>query len=149
MWTTLRRNAPFAAVLALTAFAMPGCDDSVEPEPEPEVETLRLTIGTQTVSVNIDSGVITGGPVVIQRGNTNLLAVFLRADGTPDPLVTATTFRLEVTSSNNAVLTFTRSGPFTGTLNGLQAGTATVSFALFHLEENHNEWERSVSIQVQ
>jgi hypothetical protein len=144
------RRRTLLAMLFVSAFTVSACsDDPVEADPEPEVATLRLVIGTQTVSVNVASGVVTGGPVVIARGNTNVTATFLRADGSAEPLVTGTLFRLDGTSSNNAVLTYTSTGPFTGTLNGLQAGNGTVTFALFHLEEGHNEWSRAVSIQVQ
>ena len=144
------RRRTLLAMLFVSTFTVSACgDDGVEPEPEPEVATLRLVIGTQTVSVNVASGAVTGGPVIIARGNTNVTATFLRADGSAEPLVTGTLFRLDASSSNSAVVTYTSTGPFTGTLNGLQAGTGTVTFALFHLEEGHNEWSRGVSIQVQ
>ena len=149
MPATLRRTGLLAAFLVANMFAVSACSDSVEPEAEPDVATLRLTIGTQTVSVNVSSGAVTGGPIVIPRGSTVVAATFLRADGSAEPLVTATTFRLDVTSGNNAIVTFTRTGPFAGTVNGLQTGTGTVTFALFHLEEAHTEWSRAVSVQVQ
>ena len=143
------RRRTLLAVLFVSAFTVSACSDSTEPDPEPAVATLRLVIGTQTVSVNVASGAVTGGPVIIARGNTNVTATFLRADGSAEALVTGTLFRLDGTSSNSAVVTYTSTGAFTGTLNGVQAGTGTVTFALHHLEEGHNEWSRGVSIQVQ
>jgi hypothetical protein len=145
------RTLRIAALLLATGIPLAACDDDpVEAEPEPEVATLRLTVGTQVVTVNVESGTVTGGPITLPVGARTVQAEFLRADGTPDPIVTATAFRLDVTPTSTAVVTFARTSAFSGTLTGLQSGQSTpVAFALFHLEEQHNEFSRPVTVQVQ
>jgi hypothetical protein len=70
------------------------------------------------------------------------------ADGTPDPLVTDTEFELRVESANTSVVTFTPTGAFTGTLNGLTAGNTTMEFVLWHLEEDHDEFGEGYLVPV-
>lgn len=119
-----------AAVLSLAA-----CSSSTEPEEEPEVATMELTIGTTIVS-------FTGGctpsvsSVTIPTAGAALSARFLRANGTPDPLVTAAKYQLEVTPAAR----FVRSSAFAGTLTGGAPGQAQVSFALLHIEEQHEDF---------
>jgi hypothetical protein len=68
----------------------------------------------------------------------------------PEPLVTSTTFRLDVTPVNPAIVSFARTGAFAGTLTGAGSGQSTsVTFGLFHLEHGHEEFEWPVVIQVQ
>ena len=123
-------------------------DDTTEPDDEPEVATMRLVVGTQTVNVNASNGTVTGGPIVLALNTSVPVAVtFLRADGSTEPLVTATTFRMDATPAN-ANVTFTRTGPFAGTLRGTSAGASTIKFALFHLAERHNEFDFDVPVTV-
>ena len=140
-------GAVFVAVALGTA-----CDESTPPEEEPEVATLRLIVGpsagpNDTVSVNVATGVVTGGPITISA-NTAIEAEFLRDDGSPDPLVTDADFRLDVTPENTSFVTFTRASAFAGTLNKVAAGSTRIEFGLFHLEEQHHEFERFVDITV-
>lgn len=141
-----RRGLMLAAVVALAACSN---EDSTAPDNEPEVATIVLTVGTQTVTWNRASGAVTGGPILL-TANTNVpvTAVFLRASGAADPLVTASTFELRVTPANNNV-TFTRTGPFAGTLRGTAAGSTSATFALYHLAEAHSEYDFSAAITVQ
>src|SRR5688572_29773112 len=125
-------------------------DDPVDEGPEPDVATMRLVIGTQTINVNVNTGAVTGGPVVFAPNtNVSVTASFLRADGTPDPLVTSTNYGLDVVIPPLANLTFTRTSAFTGTLRGTANGTTPVQFGLLHLGPGHNEFERNVTITVQ
>ena len=129
-----------AMILALGFAAACDDDDPVEPDPEPETATIRLQIGTQTINMATSNGAITGGPVVITRATaTPLSATFLRADGTPDPVVQASTFELRIATVSGGV-TFSRTGAFAGTLTGPTAGAASVSVLLYHLSEQHEEY---------
>lgn len=137
MLTTLRRTFPLLpAMLVVTAVA---CSDSTEPEPEPEVATMLLIVGgTDTVSV-AENGAVTGGPITI-AASTTIAAVWLRADGSVDPIVDATTFALAVTVADTGVATFTRSSAFAGTLDKVAAGNTSATFALLHVEEGHEDF---------
>lgn len=145
----MRRTKWMAPVLALALMTGACGDDPVNEEPEPDVATMRLVVGTQTITVNANSGAVVGGPIVLPvNTNVTVTATFLRADGTADPLVTATTFDLDVTPALGNV-TFTRTGPFTGTLRGTVVGSTVVQFGLLHLAEGHNEFEYNVAVTVQ
>lgn len=138
---------PLAVAASLTLGA---CDDDpVEIEEEPDVQQLRIQVAAQTVMVNVLSGAVTGGPIRLTAGIPAAVSVqFLGANGTPDPLVTASDFRLDVTSSTPTV-TFARQSAFAGTLTGTQSGSVgTVKFSLFHLGEQHTELDREVAVQV-
>lgn len=132
-------RSSFLAVL-VAGLALGACgDDPAAPDDEPKVATMRLVVGAQTVNVS-EGGVVTGGPIVLATGvDVPVVATFLRANGSPDPLVTSATFRLDVQPGTSAV-TFTRTGPFAGTLRGAQSGTTQLSFSLFHLEEGHPDF---------
>ncbi|MGQ0560965.1 MAG: hypothetical protein ACT443_03720 [Gemmatimonadota bacterium] len=131
--------------MALLAAA---CGSTSEPEPEPEVAIMRLTVGAQTINVNAETGAVTGGPITLVANTTTpVSAVFLSANGQAEPLVTDATFRLDVRPAD-ATVTFTRTGPFAGTLRGTTATNTSAEFALFHLEEGHEEFEWPVSITV-
>jgi hypothetical protein len=144
------RTKWMAPVLAFAMITSACGSDPVNEEPEPDVATMRLVVGTQTISVNANNGAVTGGPIVL-AANTNVpvTATFLRADGLPDPLVTATTFDLDVVVPVGGGVTFTRTGAFAGTLRGTVAGSTTVRFGLLHLAEGHNEFEHNVAVTVQ
>jgi len=130
-------------VLALAAGA---CNESTDPEPEPEVATMRLTIGAQTINVNAETGAVTGGPITIGSGNTAVSVQWLKDDGSPEAIVTEADFELAVTSGNTAIVSFSRTGAFTGNLVGGTNGSTTLTFGLFHLGEGHEEFEWPVPV---
>jgi hypothetical protein len=144
-----KHHRSLVTVLLVAGAAIAACDDSTPPPaPEPEVATLRLVIGgTDTVSVDVATGVVTSGPITI-AATTTFMAEFLLANGQPEPLVTDAEFRLDVTPANPGVVTFSRTSAFAGTLNKVSAGATTINFALYHLEEMHNEFDRPVPITV-
>lgn len=129
LYTGARRLAPLLLATALPA----GCNDEAPP-PEPMVETVELTVGTQVVEVPS-----TGASITIS-GNTSVSARFLKADGTVETLVTADEFELRLESADTGVVTFTRSGPFAGTLNKVAAGQTTIEVILFHTIEQHEDF---------
>jgi hypothetical protein len=145
----MRRTTWMLPVLAFALITSACGDDPVNEEPEPDVATMRLVVGTQSITVNANSGAVVGGPIVLPvNTNVGVTATFLRADGSPDPLVTATTFDLDVAPAVGNV-TFTRTGPFTGTLRGTVVGSTVVQFGLLHLAAGHNEFEYNVAVTVQ
>jgi len=133
-----RARAAALSLIALTALA--ACDDSPTDEGDPaeSVVAMRLTVGTQTITIN-ESGTVTGGPIVLPRGNTVISAVFLDAGNAIVAGLDAE-FRLEVTTDNAGIATFTRLGTFNGTLTGVAVGQTTLRFALFHVEEDHEDF---------
>lgn len=149
----LRNSVLARSLVALTVgLLVASCGDSTGPEEEehePEVATMRLTVGSQTINVAED-GTVTGGPIVIPVGNTTISAQFLLASGQPEPLVTADVFQLNVDSDNTGVAGFTRTAAFGGSLVGTAAGSTILRFALFHIEEGHEDFGPfPVSVTVQ
>jgi hypothetical protein len=133
--TFLQRRAFVAAAAFMLAVA---CDDDPG-EAEPEVATLRIIIGTDTVEVD-EFGNVTGGPISIPTGATSLTAEWLRADGSPEPLVDDAEFDLQGVPANTGVVTFSSATVFTGTLTGVASGSTTIDFALFHTAEQHEDF---------
>jgi hypothetical protein len=139
MMTNLRRRTLSTAFLLAIAPALAACDSSTEPEEEPEVVAVRLTVGTQIVTV-ADNGVVTGGPIAIGVGATAISAVFLNAAGEPDDHVSADEFELLVVPGSTGVVTFARTSAFAGTLTGVAVGNTSIEVALFHIEEQHEDF---------
>lgn len=145
MWyrTFLRPAVTVAASLVL-AMGVAACGGDDEDD-EPDVATMRITIG-QTVVDFPGTCTPSVATVTIPQAGASVSASFLRGDGSPDPVVTADKFELKVEPAAR----FTRATAFTGTLSGGAPGTASVSFALFHKEEQHEDFGPcSVNIRVQ
>ena len=131
------RSARRAALVAVAALALGACSED-EHDHEAEVDFMRVTVGAQQVMVN-STGAVTGGPISITSGAaTNVTVAFLDAAMADALAEHADDYQANVTTP--AGITFTRTGPFTGTLTGTVAGTVNVSFTLFHLEENHEDF---------
>ena len=135
-----------AALMLLPVMA--ACSEDNGPidnaDPGDDVAMIRLTIGQATVDVT--AGGASRG-VDVPRGATAIDAAFLNANGNPVTFPASSTFAIEVTSSNTGRLTFTRTGPFSGTLNGIQTGAATISVSLVH--GSHIDFQpRTVNINV-
>jgi hypothetical protein len=136
MWyrTFIRPTLAVAAVAALTVVAA-GCGGDDHDDDEPEFATMRITIGGTVVDF---AGTCTPSvaQVTIPAAGAQVSASFLRADNSPDPVVTADKFELRVGPASR----FTRTGAFTGTLSGGAAGAAQVTFSLFHKVEQHEDF---------
>lgn len=138
----VRSGMSYAAMMA-TAFVVACGSD--EEEGEPEVETMRLVFGATTVNVNAACQA-TPATVTIPTGGATVTASFLRADGSPEPLVTDAEFELRVEPAAR----FTRSSAFAGNITGGAAGSAQLSFELFHKVEQHEDFGPcSVTVTVQ
>jgi|SRR5688572_9258656 hypothetical protein len=135
-----------AALMLLPAMA--ACSDDSDPidsdDPAESIVMVRLNIGGQTVEIT-EAGA--NRAVDVPRGATSLDATFFNAAGNPVTLSSTSTYALDVVSSNTGRLTFTRTGPFSGTLNGLQTGSATIAVKILH--GSHEDFgPRNVTINV-
>lgn len=135
-----------AALMLLPAMA--ACTDDSDPiardDPAEDIVMIRLNIGGQIVDIT-EAGA--NRSVDVPRGATTLDASFLNANGNPVTLSSTSTYALGVVSSNTSRLTFTRTGPFAGTLNGLQTGAATIAVSIIH--GSHDDFSpRNVTINV-
>lgn len=137
--TAIRRTLRLTALsLALTATA--ACDRDELPEPEPEIARVVFSINGSSFTVN-DAGVVTNGSTSIRVGAHQITAVAYDDRGVVIDEVANGIFELRGTSTNTAILEFTKGNAMlTGTLRAKAAGSAAVSFGLWHLEENHEDW---------
>ena len=137
-----RRAAATLATLAALALAA-GCgEEDITGEDEPDVDRMELSVGTSVVTVSA-SGQVTGGPLVVPRGTSTVTARFLRQDGTPDPQVTTSEFRLSASTLPSGATFTATPGTFAGTLSMptiLGGQTVSVGFALFHVGEGHEDF---------
>ena len=106
-------------------------------------------------SITIDQDGVPSGTLTIGN-NAVVTAQFLGANGQPDPVANEPgAFRLEVTYPNGnprgLVFTLSTSNSFSGTFTRQSASTTpmTVRFALFHIEEGHEDFVANVSVIVQ
>ena len=148
----LRRSARLAvAVLATTALA--SCDDDpVEPDDEPDVQTLTLTVGVSSITINGSTGAASGD-LVVPAGTSTVTAVWRRADGSVEDLITSDEFELRIVPTTPANLSWTPNGAFGGTLTttGLTSGQSTTAqVSLFHILEGHEDFgEFPITIRLQ
>jgi hypothetical protein len=113
-------------------------DDPIEPDPADLVVAIRLTIGTQTITIN-QAGTITGGPVTTTTAATSITGAFLDVAGQPVAVPTAE-FELRVIPDNSGRLTFTRNSAFAGNLTRVATGAASLSVSLYHTGEGHDDF---------
>lgn len=150
MFVTQRifRGLRFGALMLALSLSAAACDDGpTEADDEPEVESIRLTVGgTQTVTLTDNSQ---SGPVRIPANTAvPVTAEFLRANGTPDPLVNTQDFRLDVTPLGGGV-SFQRTAPFGGTIIATETGSRNVRVELFHIGEGHEELTTNLTLTVE
>ena len=146
------RSLALGLALSATVAACGDDDDEAAEEPNPANVTLTITGGAspQTLTWNVGNQAVTGGPIAIPAGQTRTITLTqaLRADGTPDPVVTTGTFRLDVLTENNVTFSRGSAGNFAGTLTAGAAGGGSVAFELYHLGENHREYGPSNEVTV-
>jgi hypothetical protein len=136
----LSRGVRFGAlILALAAAGACEDDPTQIGEEEPEVVAIRLVLGSDTVTLN-ENGTQSPATFTLPVGTTSVSAQFLRADGQPDPIVTAAEYQLNINPIAGSGVTFTRSNPFTGTLSTTSTGQKTAGVSLFHIEELHDDF---------
>jgi hypothetical protein len=144
LWKEVRRmmkifgstRGSAVAVLASLALGATACSED-DLGHELHVDLMRITVGAQQLTVN-SAGAVTGTVNIVQGVATNVTVEFLD-DAMADALAEhADDFQVQV--EPDAGITFTRSGPFAGTITGTDIGAISVSFALFHIEENHEDF---------
>jgi hypothetical protein len=146
-----RFRFPFTTPLLVAALALPfiaACDeDPVEPdEHAEELAEVRLTVGSQTLTIN-EGGA--QGDLTIPNGPSSVTATFLAGDGDAVTL-DGEEFEIRLNTQNAAIVTFTRTGPFAGTLTGVADGSAVVAVSVFHKEEGHDDFGPfNVNVTVQ
>lgn len=131
------RSVRRAAVLLVAALATTAClEDALEHEAE--VDFMRVTVDGTAVTVN-STGAITGGPISITSGTAASVTVeFLDADMNDAIADHADDYQADITTP--AGITFTRTGPFAGTLSSPTPATYNVQVSLFHIEESHTDF---------
>lgn len=134
----IRRLRPLVA-LATVTLALGACKDSTGLDDHGEdVHALRITLANGTAVTVGETGTVTG-TLTIPRGVTTPFTVtFLDDAGAVVTDLPANEFQASV--SPGAGITFVRTGAFTGTLQGAAAGTVSVRFGLFHIEESHDDF---------
>ena len=149
--TLVTRRAARLLTAAVSLTAVAACNDRAEPDDDPgeEVESMWLVVtqGTTNTTYTIaTSGTVTPSPLRVPAGQSTVTATFLRADGSVVSASDLADFRLELSPRSGSTLTFTRTGPFVGTLN-VTASNGTVipvTLCLFHAGENHcdfGDWQ--------
>jgi hypothetical protein len=115
---------------------------------DPQLSTMMLYFpGGDTVLVDIESGVVSSGPITM-FSDVDFSAEFFAGDGTPDSRVTEVRFRLDLVPANPAIVSFTRVTQFSGSLNKLGTGTTNIRFALYNLETMQNEFDLPVDVEI-
>lgn len=139
------RAAAGVAALAMVATA---CDDDpIGPDDEPDTTSIVLTIGTgataQVVTWTTANGSVAPININIPASQTRAVtAVFLRADGSVDPIINVTDFRLDFTATGGSGVTVAKTDNLAGTITtGATVGQSTTfTLGLVHIEEGHNEY---------
>ncbi len=151
----MRRLTPATLLLtsALLSGALAGCTSGTDnTEFEPDVQKLVITIHGQTGTADVSypatdaTNGFAGATAQVPSGLVNFEATFLKANGTREANVTPSDFEIRAASSVDGQplsggISFERSGPFTGTITGLEENqTVTVYFSLYHLSQSHSDF---------
>jgi hypothetical protein len=138
MFKTLRRRTAAMALALPLAVLLAGCgDDPVDPHDEELPHEMQLSIGGTVVTIT-DNGSYLPQPI-LSVGPHEVSVVFRDDEG--DVMdIHDDEYRLEITSDDTSVLTYSSSSAFTGTLTASTAGSATIRPQLFHIEEGHADF---------
>ena len=99
---------------------------------------MRIALANGTSVTVSETGTVTGTLTLSAGAATTVTVTFLDDAGAVVTDLPATEYQASV--SPNAGITFARTGAFTGTLQGTTAGTVTVRFGLFHIDEQHDDF---------
>jgi hypothetical protein len=137
-----------ALLLLVPTFSSCNDDDEVEEDPADAIEFVELTMGGVTLRLNLQGGVVSGGPLTVAVGAAlPITARFLDEDGND---INSTLGDFELRGTEPTRVTFASTGDFTGTITGVTAGAGNIKFALFHVIEQHEDWgPHDVAITVQ
>jgi hypothetical protein len=144
----LRFNAARVAALGLIAMvvAAGACRSATEPhDHEPDVHAVRLNFNNGAQIVTIVEGQV-GASVSLAPGTSaSVSAQWLDDDDHVIDDITGDEFELRILGLG---LSFTRTGPFAGTISGLVSGSTVVTVQLWHLVEAHDDFEVQLTIDV-
>jgi len=139
----------FPPVLALASLLAIGACDAGQTDPvatEPDVATMILNLNQDVDYTATANGFQLQTLTIDNLGFTINSAEFLKPDGSPETVINIEDFRLGVAGDANggplpSGVTFTRSGPFAGSVAGIQEGqTILVYFTLSHTELEHEDF---------
>lgn len=131
---TLPRRLTRMAAIGLLVTGVAACDDDPVEPPEEEITQVTLTVGSVSgTSISMQPPATT---MSVPRGTHN---VTVSARGEQTVNFDLSEFELRITNAT-AGLTFTRTGPLTGTIAVPNAGSFSFRLALFHIEEEHEDY---------
>jgi hypothetical protein len=118
--------------------------------PRIDLQTVRIVVPSlnDTILMDAFTGQVTSGPISTAAINTDFVAQFLKADGSPQTLVTDIAYRLDVRAENLNIVTYMSTGPFAGTLHKVNAGSTNIVFILINRSDNIQEFVRPIPISV-
>lgn len=144
---TSRSVRAFTAMAALAMVATACDDDPIAPDDEPDTTQIVITIGTgataQVVTWLTANGSVSPTNINVAAGPPRAFtAAFLRADGSVDPIINETDFRLDFTATGGTGVTVGKTSNLTGTItaSGTAGQSVTFTLGLVHIEEGHNEY---------
>jgi hypothetical protein len=151
-----RRTLALFAVLSLIVASACG-DDGTPPEPEPDIAFARVTVGTNTVEINNSNGIQTPASLPLTVNSNNAMSVRFLGDNQQDePIVAAERANLELRVPDlptGWTFTFNPGGgsgaTFTATIRPTQTGSRALTLQLFSTDHDHEEFERTLTVNVQ
>ncbi|MEX0891331.1 MAG: hypothetical protein WEB88_04105 [Gemmatimonadota bacterium] len=149
MFNTLRRRTAVMALALPLAVLLAGCGgDTVEPHDEELPQEMQLNLGGTLVTVS-DNGSYTPNPLILPVGAYEVSVEF-RDDQGVVMEIRDDEYRLEISSDDGTVLTYSSSSAFTGTLTASAAGSTAIRPQLFHIQEGHADFGPfPISVTVQ
>ena len=139
MFAAARKSS--ALILSIICLGVgSACKDSTGPaDNEPEVVEIKLSFSNGGSTLINSTGTVQSGPTIEPGRSLSFTAQFLDAADTNYFSLSPEKFELTVTPGPG--LTFTRTGPFAGTLTaGSSTGTVPVQFGLLHITKNHTDF---------
>ena len=122
-------------VLAAALVSASACgDDSDDFDPADQVLQMRLLVGSQVIVVS-EGGGVSGAPIAIGGGATNISATFLNPSG--NPVGGLDDYELRVTPANTSIVRFNRVSAFAGELAQVAVGSTQLSVGLWHNGKQH------------
>jgi hypothetical protein len=133
------------AVTAIAALALTGaCRSVTDPhDDEPDVHAVRLNFNNGAQIITVVEGQVNATVNLATATSATVSAQWLDHNLNVIGEVTGDEFELRIIGR-----TFTRTGPFAGTISGLTAGSNTVTVQLWHLHEAHADFEVQLNIVI-
>jgi hypothetical protein len=145
-------NGILAIILLPLAAAIAACDgettDAGDHEEQPEF--MELTVGGAVTLFDSEGDIVEGNPITIGVGESESVTARFLADDQDVISLDDEEFELRATNTTASIAAYTGTVAFSGTLNGVSAGTGIINFELFHLIEGHADWgPRMIQVNVE